>query len=64
MVGGTVSLSRMAVTESPTLQALRSFAAIPDAGWSSEESVCREGLHHRWTPVMYVHAEPGGRIQF
>ena len=40
------------------------MAAIPDAAWSAQERVCREGSHHLWALSMYVHAEPGGRIQF
>ena len=54
----------MAATGSPTLQALRSMAGIPDSVWSAQERACGEGFHHLWVPAMYVHAEPGGRIQF
>ena len=34
----------MAATDSPTLRALRSMAAIPDAAWSAQKSVCGAGV--------------------
>ncbi|MDE0023312.1 MAG: hypothetical protein OXP69_02755 [Spirochaetaceae bacterium] len=56
--------SGMAAADNATWRAMRSIAAIPDAAWSPREGGCSETAYHRWVLMMYVHTDPGGRVQF
>ena len=64
MVGGPAKLTRTAAALNPTFQALRAIASIPEEAWLLEERACPMGGYHIWGPAMYVHADPGGRLQF
>ena len=63
-VAAWLVVSGMAATDNATWRALRSIAALPDAAWSPREGDCTGTAHHRWALVMYVHTDPGGRVQF